>query len=51
LLNILRDNEGAKFEDLIDKVEFVSENTEVHATDKNTSSTTNKKITIFDIDI
>ena len=51
LLNILRDNDGAKFEDLIDKVSFVAESPDVPAGEKTVSSQTNKKITIFDIDI
>ena len=51
LLNILRDNKGAKFEDLIDKVSFATENQDSSVTEKVTSSQGNKKITIFDIDI
>ena len=51
LLNILRDNEGAKFEDLIDKVAFATESTDLPVADKNTSTTANKKISIFDIEI
>ena len=51
LLNILRDNESARFEDLIDKVSFASENTDAPTVDKSASTTATKKITIFDIEI
>ena len=51
LLNILRDNEGAKFEELIEKVSLTPmENEAVPEVKTNTSSAT-KKISIFDIDI
>ena len=51
LLNILRDNEGARFEDLIDKVSFTAEDQDAPKSEKTASAQTNKKVTIFDIDI
>ena len=51
LLNILRDNEGAKFEDLVDKVSFSSEGSDTHSTEKNNTTAPAKKISIFDIEI
>ena len=51
LLNILRDNEGARFEDLIDKVSFTAEDQDAPQSEKTASAQTNKKVTIFDIDI
>lgn len=49
LLNILRDNEGASFDDLMGKVSFAAEEEITQL--ENKSSNTTKKITIFDIDI
>ena len=51
LLNILRDNEGAKFEDLIGKVSFGAESESTAAAEKASTATATKKITIFDIEI
>ena len=51
LLNILRDNEGARFEDLIDKVSFTSEAQDSHVSSGNKTLSPTKKISIFDIDI
>ena len=54
LLNILRDNKDAKFEDIIKKVTFSSEDTVVSLSERtsvSTSTSTSKKVTIFDIDI
>lgn len=50
LLNILRDNENARFEDLVTKVSFESLLTDPTPAEKK-SDTPNKKITIFDIEI
>ena len=49
LLNILRDNKGASFDDLMGKVSFAAEEEITQL--ENKSSNTTKKITIFDIDI
>ncbi len=51
LLNILRDNEGASFDELVKKVTFESAVSEEHKAQDKPSTSTNKKITIFDIDI
>ena len=51
LLNILRDNEGAKFEDLIGKVSFGAESESTAAAEKASTAIATKKITIFDIEI
>ena len=51
LLNILRDNEGAKFEDLIDKVSFSSEQPASQPTAESNNTSSTKKISIFDIEI
>ncbi len=52
LLNILRDNKDAKFEDIIKNVTFAAEpETAAASSQTSTSSTTAKKVTIFDIDI
>lgn len=51
LLNILRDNEGAKFEDLIDKVSFSSEQPAFQPTAESNNTSSTKKISIFDIEI
>ena len=49
LLNILRDNKGASFDDLMGKVSFAAEEEITQL--ENKSSNTTKKITIFDIDM
>ncbi len=54
LLNILRDNEGARFEDLVENIEF--RNTDLGGNTDRTDPPLNsmvlsKKVTIFDIDI
>ena len=53
LLNILRDNKDADFDKLIGSVTFASEQTADHIITDNSkvSSSTIKKVTIFDIDI
>lgn len=51
LLNILRDNEGAKFEDLIDNVSFSSEQPASQPTAESNNTSSTKKISIFDIEI
>ena len=52
LLNILRDNPDAKFEDLMDKVSGVSGDFQTDTVNvDNAPKTSTKKITIFDIDI
>ena len=52
LLNILRDNPEAKFEDLMEKVTFSSADSDTASDSSPREATTvSKKITIFDIDI
>lgn len=55
LLNILRDNSDAKFDDLIGKVTFSSEDAVAAESEKpsgaQSPATYSKKVTIFDIDI
>ena len=52
LLNILRDNPEAKFEDLMEKVTFSSADSDTASESSPREATTvSKKITIFDIDI
>lgn len=52
LLNILRDNPEAKFEDLMEKVTFSSADSDTASeSSPRETATVSKKITIFDIDI
>ena len=52
LLNILRDNEGAKFEDLMAKVTFeATADASVSGESQKSDSAPRQKVTIFDIDI
>ena len=52
LLNILRDNEGAKFEDLMAKVTFeAAADTSASGESQKSDSAPRQKVTIFDIDI
>ena len=51
LLNILRDNPDAGFEDLVQKVSFATDSVNTAASVDKTTSNSTEKITIFDIDI
>ena len=52
LLNILRDNPGAEFDKLIDKVSFENADpTVTQPSAEKTGTAASKKVTIFDIDI
>lgn len=51
LLNILRDNEDATFDNLLEKISFSTAEENVRASEGNKPSPQTKKITIFDIDI
>ena len=51
LLNILRDNEGARFAELMAKVTLAPVRESLTPTREKSESTTAKKVTIFDIDI
>ena len=50
LLNILRDNKGARFEELVDRIDIVSQPTEI-SRDEAALAPKKEKISIFDIDI
>lgn len=51
LLNILRDNEGASFDELVAKITLTPVAQQIPQPRENKTSTSTKKITIFDIDI
>jgi hypothetical protein len=51
LLNILRDNEGASFDELVAKITLTPVAQQIPQPRETKTSTSTKKITIFDIDI
>jgi hypothetical protein len=51
LLNILRDNDGATFAELMKNITLSPDEQTVYKAPENKTTTTTKKITIFDIDI
>ena len=51
LLNILRDNEGARFDEIIKKVTLTPDETITRTATEAPSTANTKKVTIFDIDI
>ena len=51
LLNILRDNDGATFAELMKSITLSPDEQTVYKAPENKTATTTKKITIFDIDI
>ena len=51
LLNILRDNDGATFAELMKNITLSPDEKTVYKAPENKTTTTTKKITIFDIDI